>query len=60
MAEFSMSDLGGVSETLGIHIERDFEAGTISLSQEKHVKAILERFEFSNCKPVGIPETGRL
>ncbi|CAM9746921.1 unnamed protein product [Ascophyllum nodosum] len=60
MTEFSMSDLGDVSETLGIHIiTRDLEAGTISLSQEKYVEAILERFGMKDCKPVSTPGTGR-
>ena len=59
MTEFSMSDLGDVSETLGIHINRDLEAGTISLSQEKYAEAILERFGMKACKPVSTPGTGR-
>ena len=61
MAEFSMSHLGDVSETLGIHIiNRNFEAGTISFSQEKYVEAIiLERFGMNGCKPVSTPGTGR-
>ena len=50
MTEFSMSDLGDVSETLGIHINRDLEAGTISLSQERYVEAILERFGMKDCR----------
>ena len=35
MVKFSMSDLGDVPETLSIHINRDFEAGTISLSSQE-------------------------
>ena len=61
MAEFSMSDLDDVSETLGILIERDFEAGIISHSREKYVEAIfLARFGMSSCKkPVSTPGTGK-
>ena len=59
MAEFSVSNLGDVSETLGIYINRDFEDGTISLSQEKYVEAILARFGVSDRKPVSTPGTRR-
>ena len=59
MIELSISDLGDVSITLDIHINRDFEAGTISLSQEKYVEAILKRFGMNDCKPVNTPGTGR-
>ena len=34
MAEFCMRDLGDIPETWGIQVEKEFEAGTISLSQE--------------------------
>ncbi|CAM9975133.1 unnamed protein product [Ascophyllum nodosum] len=59
MGEFSMSDLGEVSETLEIEIERDLKAGTLSLSQEKYAKSSLERFGMMNCKPVNTPGIGR-
>jgi hypothetical protein len=41
---FAMSDLGQASFCLGIKITYDRSAGTLSLSQEHYVNALLERF----------------
>ena len=44
-----------VSWYLGVSIHRDWEKGTIKLSQEQYVKDLLERFEMTDCNPVLTP-----
>ena len=46
--EFSMIGLKEMPEMLSFRIEKDFEVGTLSLRQEKRVKANSERLGISN------------
>src|SRR6202044_2251631 len=48
---FPLRDLGPTSFLLGIHITRDFEKRTISLSQRQHIVDMLDRFGFGTCSP---------
>lgn len=50
-----MTDLGPCKWLLGIKVERDWELGTIALSQHAYIDAILARFNFDDLKPSAIP-----
>lgn len=52
---FSVRDLGKPTFFLGMHVTRDYKAGTISLGQRQYVKTILERFGLTDCNPVRLP-----
>ena len=52
---FKLRDLGETSFLLGIQIQRDRAKRTLSLSQRQYILDILERFNFSDCKPVVTP-----
>ena len=52
---FKLRDLGATKYLLGIAITRDWDKGTVSLSQRQYILNILERFGMSDCKPVGTP-----
>jgi hypothetical protein len=47
-----MTDLGEISWILGIHLTRDRDAGTISLSQAKYIGDILDRFGYASIRPI--------
>jgi hypothetical protein len=52
---FSMKDLGEAHYVLGIQIDRDRAARTLSISQREYVHKILDRFGMTECRPVGTP-----
>jgi hypothetical protein len=52
---FPLRDLGPTSFLLGIHITRDFEKRTVSLSQRQYIIDMLDRFGFGTCSPVSTP-----
>ena len=53
--KFKTKDLGEASLVLGIKIERDREAGMISISQRAYLERVLERFGMANCNPTSTP-----
>jgi hypothetical protein len=53
--KYQMTDLGEVSWILGIHVTRNMEEGWISLSQEKYLEEVLERFDMANLRPISTP-----
>ena len=53
--EFDMKDLGVASRILGIDIRRDRKQSRLCLSQETHLKKILDKFGMSNSKHVVTP-----
>lgn len=57
MRRFAMKDIGDVSLMLGTHITRNRAEGMLKISQESHVKSILERFGMTDCNPVYTPGT---
>ena len=59
MSTFAMSDLGKVTQILGIEINRNRKAGTIELTQTKYTISMLKHFNTSNCNPVHTPGTGK-
>ena len=52
---FEMTDLGSISNCLGISVTRDRVARTISLSQKGYVESLLTKFSLSDCEPIGTP-----
>jgi len=48
---FKLHDQGPTTLILGIKIERDRAARTISLSQPGYVKSILDQFSMADCNP---------
>jgi hypothetical protein len=53
--EYDMSDLGELHFFLGVHIERDRAARTITMHQGSYIEGVLKRFGMEDCKPVGTP-----
>ncbi|GJZ68117.1 retrovirus-related pol polyprotein from transposon TNT 1-94 [Tanacetum coccineum] len=55
--EFEMKDLGSAKQILGMSIINDKTNGTLSLSQEKYIGKVLEKFNMkdaeSRCQPLG-------
>jgi len=52
---FKMTDLGRISNILGMKVQREDETGKIRLSQQKYVNELLERFSMRNSKEVSTP-----
>lgn len=52
---FEMTDGGEAKFVLGMHIERDRRAGTISIDQHKYIGEVLQRFNMADCNPVSTP-----
>ena len=59
MEKFAVTDLGDVSQILGIEVKRDKAAGTIELSQGQYTRSVLKRFNMSDCNLVHVPGIGR-
>eukprot|EP00961_Rhodomonas_salina_P043111 579629-Rhodomonas_salina.1 len=50
-----------VTWQLGVGLQRDWEAGTLKLTQEQYGKDLLKRFNMTDCNPVLTPmEVGQL
>lgn len=54
-AAFKMTDNGEATFILGMHIERDRRAGTISIDQHKYLEEVLAYFNMDGCNPVSTP-----
>jgi hypothetical protein len=54
-AKFKAKTLGSVNFILGLKVTRDRQARKLWINQEQHAKSILEKFNFSHCKPVDTP-----
>ena len=54
-AQFNMEDLGEASYILGIEIQRDRTARTISIGQSNYITGLLERHNMATCNPVVTP-----
>ena len=55
---FEMTDMGEVKRILGIDVQRDYEQGTLAISQEHYVNTLLERFGMQEANPVSTPGYG--
>ena len=53
---FDMTDLGKLKYFIGIEVDQDLAASTISIRQSKFAKDILEKFGMDNSKPVKTPQ----
>jgi len=53
--KYDLSDKGELEWHLGIKIDHDLEAGTISLSQEAYVDSVLERFGMTDANTCATP-----
>ena len=52
---FEMSDLGELAWILGIRVERDRAARTISLSQAAYIDSLVKRFQLVDAPPLSTP-----
>ncbi|EGD77676.1 hypothetical protein PTSG_12790 [Salpingoeca rosetta] len=52
---FKMKDLGSPDICLGIKVQHDHKARTVTMSQEHYLRNVLETFGMADCKPVGTP-----
>jgi hypothetical protein len=52
---YQMTNLSKIGWILGIQITWDHEKGTLTLSQEKFIKKILEHYRMSNSHPISTP-----
>jgi hypothetical protein len=56
MEKFKVTDLGELDFLLGIKITRNKEKKLLSLSQEKYINEIIERFHMNDCHPTTTPQ----
>jgi hypothetical protein len=52
---FEITDLGELGWLLGLKVERDRQARTITLSQQAYVETVLQRFHMQDAKPEYVP-----
>ncbi|EGD81863.1 hypothetical protein PTSG_13190 [Salpingoeca rosetta] len=52
---FKMKDLGSPDICLGIKVQHNRKARTVTMSQEHYLRNVLESFGMADCKPVGTP-----
>ena len=52
---YETKDLGDTNLVLGIRIDRDQKAGTISISQHAYMEHVLDCFGMADCNPRGTP-----
>ena len=55
--KFLVKDLGPLEYCLGIKVTRNHIEGTLTLTQQKLVDDILQKFEMVDCKPISTPMT---
>ena len=53
--KFKMSDMGEVEWYCAMKITRDRKIGTITLSQEPYIEAMLEKYKLTDIKPANTP-----
>jgi len=54
-SHFKVTDLGPISNVLGIDVERNEVTGSIKLSQKKYIEELLSRFNMQDSKAVTTP-----
>ena len=55
LEEFDMSDLGELHFFLGVQIERNRAARTLTMHQKSYIEGVLSRFGMEECKPLATP-----
>ncbi len=58
MDRFAMTDMGEVSLILGMSVTRNYEKGTLTITQKDYVHNILERYGMLDCNSVHTPGYG--
>ena len=56
---FEMTDMGEVSRILGMEVTRDYDEGTLAITQTAYVDNILERFGIQDANAAHTPGYGR-
>ena len=54
-SHFKLHDLGPMTSILGMKLDCDCQACTISLSQPGYIESILQDFQMANCNPLLMP-----
>lgn len=57
-ARFDIKDLGSCSWLLGMKVERDLAARTITIHQEKYINDLLATHGMADCTPTAVPSVG--
>jgi hypothetical protein len=55
---FEVTDTGETKWILGIQVQRDWQNGTVKLSQRAYVEQLLKRFDVDECRAVATPAEG--
>ncbi|CAB1114594.1 unnamed protein product [Ectocarpus sp. CCAP 1310/34] len=53
-----MTDMGEVKRVIGIEVQRDYEHGTLAISQGPYARDILQRYGMEQANPVSTPGYG--
>ena len=56
---FEMTDMGEVTRILGMEVKRDYDQGTLAITQTDYVENLLERFEMQNANVAYTPGYGQ-
>ena len=56
---FEMTDMGEVNRILGMEVKRDYDQGTLAITQTDYVENLLERFEMQNANVAHTPGYGQ-
>ena len=59
MSRFSMTDMGTVSLVLEMGVTRGHEKGTVTITQEKYTKSLLERYGMASINSTYTPGVGK-
>ena len=54
-----MTDMGEVTRILGMEVKRDYDQGTLAITQTDYVENLLERFEMQNANVAHTPGYGQ-
>ncbi|KAI7948485.1 hypothetical protein MJO29_010150 [Puccinia striiformis f. sp. tritici] len=54
-ARFEMEDLGECNWVLGMRVTRNRQRRTLTLSQDRYIREILEEFDMLDCRPIAAP-----
>ena len=56
---FEMTELGEVTRILGMEVKRDYDQGTLAITQTDYIENLLERFEMQNANVAHTPGYGQ-
>jgi hypothetical protein len=54
---WEIKDLGDVEVILGIRVQRDRLAGTLSLDQSIYIQSLVNKYRLQDTKPISVPIT---